>query len=256
MTVFITGGVRNTGLAVARRFARAGWKVALTSRKREDAEKTALALTREFCVPARGYALSLKDAAETARVFEACRRDLGGPDALILCAADLGIGKGILNSTPEDAAAILGVNLAGNFFCCQAAARLMKETGGAIVVIGSVHSDGAVPDRALYTVSKGGLKSLVKSMAVELAPFGIRANYIAAGAIHTERWDELDPETLEKRRSRYPAGRESMPEEIAEAAFFLGTDLSPTVTGAVLTVDSGITACLLPYQKSDRREEK
>ena len=254
--VFITGGVRNTGNAVARRFAAAGWRVVLTSRVKQDAEQAAVELSEEFGVPARGYGLALRDPEETARVFALCEKGFGTPSALVLCAASLGVGKGVLNSTEEDADEILGVNLKGNFFCCQAAARLMKKAGGgAIVAIGSVHSDGAVPGRALYTVSKGGLKSLVKSMAVELAPYGIRANYIAAGAIHTERWDALDPAELAARRARYPAGREAMPGEIAEAAFFLGTDLSPTVTGSVLTVDSGLTACLLPYQKPEREEQ-
>ncbi len=255
--VFITGGVRNTGNAVARRFAAAGWYVVLTSRVKQDAEQAAVELAEEFGVPARGYGLSLTDPEETARVFALCEKGFGAPSALVLSAAALGVGKGVLNSTEEDADEIFGVNLKGNFFCCQAAARLMKKAGGGtITVIGSVHSDGAVPDRALYTVTKGGLKSLVKSMAVELAPYGIRANYIAAGAIHTERWDSLDADTLAARRSRYPAGRESTPEEIAEAAFFLGTDLSPTVTGSVLTVDSGLTACLLPYKNPEREDKK
>ena len=86
-------------------------------------------------------------------------------------------------------------------------------------------------------------------MAVELGRYNIRSNYISCGAIRTNRWDALTPQQVAEKRTRYPLGVESTGEDIAQAAFYLGTDLSKTVTGAELTVDSGIGCCLLPYKK-------
>ena len=125
----------------------------------------------------------------------------------------------------------------------------MKTTGGSIVTIGSVQGTGAVPGRTVYAISKAALSMLVKSMAYELGQFGIRVNNIVAGAVHSQRWDGLSEQELASRRSRYPVGRESSEEEIANAVYFLGSEQSASITGTDLTVDSGITACLLPYQK-------
>ena len=145
----------------------------------------------------------------------------------------------------------MDVNLKGNFFCCQCAAELMKAQGGSIVTMGSVQGTGAVAGRAVYGLTKAALSQLVRSMAFELGQYGIRANNVVAGAIHSTRWEGLSPEELNQRRSKYPAGRESSEEEIANAVYFLGSEQSATVTGTDLTVDSGLSVCLLPYQKKE-----
>ena len=104
---------------------------------------------------------------------------------------------------PEQYDAVMDVNLKGTYFCCQQAAHLMKE-GGSIVIVGSVHYRQAIWGRSLYAASKGGLASLVRSMAYELGPYGIRANYVVAGAIRTERWDDLTPEQIAAKRKNWP----------------------------------------------------
>jgi len=92
---------------------------------------------------------------------------------------------------------------------------------------------------------------LVRYMAYELGQYHIRANNVVAGAVRSCRWDDLSEEEIAARRSRYPAGRESTEEEIAAAVWFLASGQSATVTGTDLTVDSGLTACLLPYTKKE-----
>lgn len=247
-TVLITGATKNTGLATAKRFAREGYNVAITSRSAASAEKAARSLALEYGVKAIGYAMQMNDVADIKRIFSAVNSDFGGLTVLVCNAAHLGIDYSILNSNEQMYSEVMDVNIRGNFFCCQCAAEIMKNKHkGAIVVIGSVHRGQVVQDRALYTISKGALLSMVKSMAIELGIYGIRANYIAAGAIHTERWDEIDSKTVASKRAAYPIGRESMPEEIAEAVYFLGSELSPTVTGTELVIDSGVTDCLLPF---------
>ncbi|MBQ4327516.1 MAG: SDR family oxidoreductase [Clostridia bacterium] len=248
--IFITGATKNTGLAIAEKFAENGYDVALTSRRTDDAQKTASYLSEKYGIQSVGYALDLQSVDSIKDVFAEVRHDFGRLDVFVGNSANLGVDVDILNATEEDFDSVIDVNLKGNFFCAQQSAMIMKENGGgSIVMIGSVHYSQAIWGRVLYTASKGGLVSLVKSLAVELGEFGIRANTIIAGAIHTERWDVQTPEQTAKRRAQYPAGRESFGEEIANGAFYLGTDLSATVTGTELTIDSGISICLLPYKK-------
>ncbi len=248
--VFITGATRNTGLATAKRFAKEGYSVAISSRDAASAQAAADALAREFGITARGYAMAYNSVASIRSTFAQLEQDFGRLDVFVANSANLGIGFSLSNTDEDTFDQIADVNIKGNFFCCQCAAELMKKSGGgSIVTIGSVQGTGAVPGRTVYAMSKAALSMLVKSMAYELGQFGIRANNVVAGAVHSQRWDGLPAEELAARRSRYPAGRESTEEEIASAVYFLGSEQSASITGTDLTVDSGLTACLLPYQK-------
>ena len=251
-TVFITGATRNTGLAIACRFAREGWNVVITSRDTEAAKTAAMAIAKEFPVSVRGYGMQLDNVESIKYVFYQVNQDFGQLNAFVANSANLGIGFDLLNTEEADYDAIVGANIKGTFFCCQEAAKLMMASGGgSIITMGSVQGTGAVPGRALYGMTKAALSHLVRSMAYELGQYGIRANNIVAGAIHSDRWNSLSAEEIALRRSRYPAGRESTEEEIAAAVVFLASEQAATITGTDLTVDSGISACLLPYQKKE-----
>ena len=252
-TVFVTGAVRNTGFAIAKHFAQNNYNIALSSRSLENATEVASKIEKEYSVKARGYALELTDVSDIKRVFEEIEKDFGGLDVFVANSANLGIGYDLLSTEEEDYYDITDVNIKGTFFCCKYAAELMKkQRGGSIVTIGSVQSKGAVRGRTVYSMTKAALSVLVKNMAYELGEYGIRANTVVAGAIHSERWDSLSEDELIKRRSRYPVGRESTEQEIANAVFYLGTELSATVTGIDLIVDSGLSVCLLPYDKQNQ----
>ena len=252
-TVFVTGAVRNTGFAIAKHFAQNNYNIALSSRSLENATEVASKIEKEYSVKARGYALELTDVSDIKRVFEEIEKDFGGLDVFVANSANLGIGYDLLSTEEEDYYDITDVNIKGTFFCCKYAAELMKkQRGGSIVTIGSVQSKGAVRGRTVYSMTKAALSVLVKNMAYELGEYGIRANNVVAGAIHSERWDSLSEDELIKRRSRYPVGRESTEQEIANAVFYLGTELSATVTGIDLIVDSGLSVCLLPYDKQNQ----
>ena len=249
-TIFITGATRNTGLAIARRFAKEGYQIAISSREPTAAQAAAEAISKEFAVMVRGYAMDLENVDSIRSTFQRLEADFGRLDAFVSNSAHLGVGIGLLNTDEKAFDSIVDVNVKGTFFCCQCAADLMKKSGGgSIVTIGSVQAVGAVPGRTVYGMSKAALSILVKSMAYELGQYRIRANNLVAGAIHSTRWDSLSREEIDARRSRYPAGRESTEEEIANAVFFLCSEQAATITGTELTVDSGLTACLLPYQK-------
>ena len=277
-TILVTGAVRNTGLAIARRFAADGWGVALTSRDASAAEETAKALEAEFpqC-RALGIGMDPAKVPDIRAAFAAVQERFGRLDAFVNNAADLGVGFSVLNATEADWDAVMNANARAAFFGAQEAARLISASqptttdgramgaslpedpgrdvstkrphGGSIVVISSCHAKKAVPGRALYTASKAAIGGIVRSLAVELGPLGITANAILAGAVRTDRWDGLSDEEIATRRSRWPAGRETTPEQLAAAVAFLCSDAARTITGAEIPVDSGIGVCLLAYNK-------
>ena len=253
-TVLITAGAKNTGFAIAEKFAENGYDVAITSRSSEEIAKAAAAIREKYGVKVKGYTMELTDVAGIRAVFAQIKADFGRLDTFVANAANLGVGNDFLDIDEDEYDSVVDVNLKGSFFSAQEAARIMKEqeTGGAIVFMSSVHSHQCIFGRSLYSASKGGINILMRAMASELAQYHIRANCIIAGAIRTDRWDGQTPEQEAKRRANWPLGIESTGEDIANGVFYLGTDLSKTVTGTELTVDSGISISLLPYKEMKR----
>ena len=253
-TVLITAGAKNTGFAIAEKFAENGYDVAITSRSSEEIAKAAAAIREKYGVKVKGYTMELTDVAGIRAVFAEIKADFGRLDTFVANAANLGVGNDFLDIDEDEYESVVDVNLKGSFFSAQEAARIMKEqeNGGAIVFMSSVHSHQCIFGRSLYSASKGGINILMRAMAIELAQYHIRANCIIAGAIRTDRWDGQTPEQEAKRRANWPLGIESTGEDIANGVFYLGTDLSKTVTGTELTVDSGISISLLPYKEMKR----
>lgn len=247
--VFVTGAARNTGFAIARHFAQHGYDICLTSRSEESAAAAAASIGREFpAIRVLGLAMEQSDLGQVEAAFGRVKETFGRLDVFVANAADLGVGYHIYNTTPEDWDRIMNVNVRGAFFCCQQAARLMGE-GSAIVFISSVHANASIVGRVAYSTSKAALGGMMRSLSLELAGQGVRVNSVIAGAIWTDRWAAQTPGETEQRRKKYPSGRESSPDEIASAVYFLSSPENATVTGTELTVDSGISVCLLPYEK-------
>lgn len=251
-TLFITAAAKNTGLAIAEKFAANGFDVALSSRNLAEAQKAAAYISDKYSIKSKGYALELTDVPQIRRVFRQVKDDFGGIDTFVANAAVLGVDTDLLSIDEDEYANVMEANLKGSFFCAQQAALVMKEAlGGSIVFISSVHSHQCIFGRCLYTASKGGINALMRSMAIELAQYHIRANCVIAGAIRTDRWDGLTKEQIAAKRANWPLGLESTGDDIANGAFYLGTDLSKTITGTELTIDSGISISLLPYKEGN-----
>ncbi len=251
--VFITGAAVNTGFEIARKFASEGYDVAISSRGIESANESAEKIEKEFNVKAKGYAFDLACVPDIIKTFEEIKRDFGRLDTFVANAANLGVDYDMLSVTEEDYTEVVDANLKGTFFCCQQAIKIMMEQNkGSIVFISSVHSKECIWGRSLYTASKGGLNALSRSIALEFGPYNIRSNAIIAGAIKTNRWDNLTDEQIANKRKNWPLGLESTGEDIANGAFYLGTDLSKTVTGTELTIDSGVLISLLPFEGGKR----
>ena len=253
--VLITGGTRNTGFVIAKTFAGAGYRVHITGRKLEDVKTAAERIKSEYPeAVVYPYSLEMSDVSDINRVFSEIKENAGKLDVLVANAAHLGVDLDIFNTTEADFDAVVDVNVKGNFFCCRNAAKLMKENGGRIVFLSSVQSKGAVEGRTVYSTSKAAVNMLSKCLAFDLAPYKIQCNTLIVGAIHSDRWDVLDEETRQKRRAAYPSGRESYPEDVANAVMYFAKDCPDTVTGAELAIDSGLMLNLLPYR--DRKQFK
>ena len=139
---------------------------------------------------------------------------------------------------------IIAVNLTGPFLCAQAAAKQMISQGGTgrIINISSVHQDLPMPTNAPYCASKGGLRMLMRTIAVELAPHGITVNNIGPGAIFTpiDADIEANPEMEKALMAEIPVGRWGKPEEVANLAIFLASDDAAYITGSTYYIDGGM----------------
>ena len=136
----------------------------------------------------------------------------------------------------------LAVDLKGPFLCLQAAARRMQMSGGSIVNISSIHEDFPFPGFTPYAVAKGGLRMLMRNASLELAPYGIRVNNIAPGAIATpiNAATLADPAKVERLQQLVPLRRMGTAEEVAQVALFLASERASYVTGSTYYVDGGI----------------
>jgi glucose 1-dehydrogenase len=139
---------------------------------------------------------------------------------------------------------IVAVNLTGPFLCSQAAARqmILQGVGGRIINISSVHEDLPMPTNAPYCTTKGGLRMLMRTIAVELAPHRITVNNIGPGAIYTpiDKDVEIDAKLNDRILAEIPLGRWGKPEEVAQLAVYLASDDAAYITGSTHFIDGGM----------------
>lgn len=139
---------------------------------------------------------------------------------------------------------VLSVDLKGPFFCAQAAARAMikGKIQGRIINTSSVHEDLAMPKNAPYCCAKGGVRMLMRTIALELAPYKITVNNIAPGAIHTpiDADVEADPEKMAALLKEIPLARMGQPDEVGKLALYLASDAASYVTGSTYVIDGGL----------------
>ncbi|MGB6733771.1 MAG: SDR family oxidoreductase, partial [Xanthobacteraceae bacterium] len=240
----ITGAARGIGLATAKRFLAEGWRVALLDIDEATLEGTYGALREANNADAAiAICCDVADAAGVADALATVAQEFGRLDALVNNAG-IAIFKPILDVTYEDWSRVLAVNLTGPFLCTQAAAPLMRDSGGgAIVNITSISGLRASTLRTAYGTSKAGLAHLTQQQAVELAPLGIRVNAVAPGPVDTAMAKAVHtPEIRAAYHDAIPLNRYGLEQELAEAIFFLCSDRSSYITGQTLAVDGGFEA--------------
>ena len=252
--VFITAAASNTGKAIAEKFASEGYSVAVSSRNESDAIATAQYLEEKYSVQAKGYGLELTNVENIKQVFDKIKKDFGRLDTFVANAANLGVDMDFLSVDEQEYSQVVDCNLKGTFFCAQQAGLIMKEQKkGSIVFMSSVHSHECIFGRSLYTASKGGINALAKALAVDLGPFGIRVNVVLPGTIKTARWVEMGKKQIVN-GTLTPIGDISDFEDVANAVWYLGTDMSKNVTGTELTVDGGMSIQLYPRILNDLKK--
>jgi len=246
-TVLVTGAEANTGFATVRRFATDGARVYLHAPSLERASEAAARMKSESGLTVQPIGADFRQPAEIEAMIADIDREAHGLDVLVNNAVDLAMGHAFLEVPYKFMTDAVAVNFTGLFLCSQLAARLMARRGrGVIINLGSVTSDRVTRKRAVYVATKGAIDSMTRAMAVELGPLGIRVNCVAPGHIHTTRWKAIPEEVAVKRRSCIPLGRESTPDDIAAAIYFLASDEAQSITGARLVVDGGNAAQLHP----------
>lgn len=248
-SVFVTGATNGTGFAIAARFAREGYDVFIGSRTLEKSEAAADALAKEYGVFAKGYAYQteMPDEAEVKAIFADIRAMRYLLDTLVLNAANLGIGQVSLEVDPADFMGVYNTNILWNFLMARNAAAQMREKGkGAIVFIGSNSAIRVTENRCAYCSSKAAMIAMSKSLAVDLGKYGIRSNVVLPGMIKTERWQNNVNNTKYCLPNYTPIHDIADFEDVANAAWYLGSDQSRNTTGTELVVDGGMLAQLTP----------
>lgn len=250
---FITGAHTGTGYGIAEYFARHGWDIFITSRTRSAAEKAAKVLSDTYAVFAKGYECNIRNEQQVIDIFHDIDRTGRFVETVILNAADMGFnpndpaaGQDFWTVSVEDFQKVFETNLVWNFMIVrQAAMRMRKMHKGSIVFISSNTAYRAISNRAAYSASKGGINAFAKALAVDLGKFGIRCNVVLPGTIKTARWQEMGTKQIVN-GTLTPIGDISDFEDIANACWFLGTDMSKNVTGTELIVDGGMSCQLYP----------
>lgn len=241
----ITGSSQGIGQVIATHLAQAGADIVIDYRSHpEGAQET---LAKVEAVGRRGHIVQadLSVINDIQKLVSEGTQHFGKLDILVNNAGIDGKNANFWDITESDYDAVLDLNLKGTFFMTQAFVQHLVETKrtGKIINISSIHEEMAFPHFTAYCASKGGLKMMMRNLAVELGPLGITINNIAPGAIETPINTALlnDPIKLNSLKQNIPLGRLGQPEDIAPMVVFLASSAADYVTGATFYADGGLS---------------
>jgi len=248
-SVFVTGATNGTGFAIVERFAEEGYDVFIGSREFKSSEEAAAKIAEKYGAFTKGYKYIADISGEESvkAIFADIRANGYLLDTLVLNAANLGIGQDSLEVDINEFMAVYNTNIGWNFLMAREAAKQMREKGGgSIVFIGSNSAVRVTENRCAYCSSKSGMIGMVKSLAVDLGKYGIKCNCVLPGMIKTERWENNVNNTKYCLSNYTPLHDIAEFRDIANAAWYLGSDQSRNTTGTTLSVDGGMLAQLTP----------
>ena len=240
----VTGTSTGIGKAIALTLARAGYDLAVTEIDSGQLHDLLAHpdLQGRKVVP---FALDLASQDSIEAAFAGAVAALGRIDVLVNNAGRTLI-KPVIDVTRADWETLMAVNLTGTFFLTQQFGRhaIAHRNGGAVITIASTHGLTGIAGRAVYGIAKAGLIQMTRMLAIEWAPYGIRANAIAPATVLTPSSADMlsDPAARTRMLERIPSGRFVTPEEIAAAVVYLADAGAASITGQVLAVDGGLTA--------------
>jgi NAD(P)-dependent dehydrogenase (short-subunit alcohol dehydrogenase family) len=242
LVALITGGGNGIGRAVAHRFARAGMTVVIADYDHAAAEQVRGEVA-ESGAKADALSVDVTVAREVTALVSDVAQRFGRIDTLANIAGGSFYTKRIEDFTWTEFKRVIDTNLKGTFLMCREVARLMqKQRAGRIINTASNYGVTGSALRAPYSAAKAGIVGFTKSLALELAPDGIRVNTVAPGPTDTPR--VMEKETPEARRQRWysaiPLGRTAQPEDLAELYYFLTTPESAAITGQLFHCNGGL----------------
>jgi len=239
----VTGSNQGIGQGIALRLAQEGANVVVNYRAHaEDAEETCKRIVQ---TGRRAVAIQA-DVSDPSQVQALMDQSVAALGSIEILVNNAGIEKnaGFLDVTREDYQKVIDVNMNGPFFLTQAFARHRRERGGQgkVINISSVHEELPFPHFTAYCMAKGGLKMMMRNLAIELAPLGITINNIAPGAIETPINRKLlnDPKLLGPLLDNIPLHRLGKPEDVAGVAAFVASSDADYITGTTIVVDGGL----------------
>jgi len=235
----VTGASRGIGLAIARRFCQAGAGVVVCSRSEGTIQSVTQKLTAEgFQIKAMVADISNRDEVDALVAFT-----LDQFSKIDILVNNAGITQDalLMRMKDDDWDHVIQTNLTGTFYCTRSVIRpMIRQKSGRIINISSIVGTIGNAGQANYAASKAGIIGFTKSVAKEVASRGITANVIAPGFITTDMTAQLSEADRERMLELIPLGRLGIPEDIAEAAFFLGSPVSGYITGQVIHVNGGM----------------
>jgi 3-oxoacyl-[acyl-carrier protein] reductase len=235
----VTGGARGIGKAIALAFIREGAKAALV-----DVDKEELEIMRNEIQRKKGEIITIScditKSVEVRAMVNDAQKAFGRIDILVNNAGIIRRGT-IETVTEEDWDRVIEVNLKGTFNCCKAVAGIMKQQGyGKIVNVSSIAGKmGDITSAPGYGPSKAGMDALTKTLARQLAQYGINVNSVSPHAIETEMSAQWSDERRKEIIASIPLGRLGKPEDVANAVLFLASDEASFITGEILDVNGG-----------------
>jgi 3-oxoacyl-[acyl-carrier protein] reductase len=239
-TALITGASKGIGHAIAKRFAEEGANVAFTYLSSVEKGQVLENELQAMGIKAKGYR---SDASDYKAAEELINQVVADFDTLDVLVNNAGITKDalLIRMSEEQWDSVITVNLKSVFNLTKAATRpFMKQKSGSIINLTSVVGIRGHAGQANYAASKAGIIGFTKSVAQELGSRNVRSNAIAPGFIATEMTSELDQKVVDEWKQGIPMKRPGSPEEVANCAVFLASDLSIYITGQVLQVDGGM----------------
>jgi NAD(P)-dependent dehydrogenase (short-subunit alcohol dehydrogenase family) len=238
-TAVVTGGAHGIGYAIAHRFAAEGASVVVADINAEGASAAA-----EQIVADGGRAIAVTadvgSSADVDRVVDLAITEYGGVDILVNNAGDVTTLRHFLDGDEAWWDNMIRTNLKGHYLFIKRVAPLMVTAGGGVII--NMSSGGATRSHrgaVAYDASKGAIEAMTRSLAIELAPYGIRVNALVPGLIATHE-AHLAPAARQKRDQTVPLGRGGRPDDLAGPAVFLASADAEYVTGACLVVDGGV----------------
>lgn len=239
-TVLITGASRGIGAACARRFAQAGYAVAINYHRSEGA---ALALAEELRTAGYTVLPVQADVADPGAVREMVDKVLEKFCQLDILICNAGVAQQSLftDITDEVWRRLFAVNVDGVFHCCRAVLpHFIHRKAGKIITMSSMWGITGGSCEVAYSAAKAAVIGLTKALAKEVGPSGITVNCVAPGVIGTEMNDNLTAEDLQALREETPLGRIGTPEEVAETVYFLSSQAADFMTGQIISPNGGI----------------